>query len=266
MQGLSKPALKTQKHGKGWIQPPQNPPIRTLLCLALQPGSSDSRRGQVRESKGAWLAGTGRGVETRALGRTCAGRGGVGAWRQGRDEAETDMAGAGPARRQDGAASAEEGGARSGGSGAAEAVSAGPQSPATRSGSPWVGTRLSAAQARPPRPLAGSPASREHRLPHARAGSTSAQGRRPPARVAPHCQCLPVGGPLLGPGKWYKRWISETQKTKLASPHVETVNVCVFYKRGPGVSLSEDAERRLASTVVGHSGSQTVRSQDPFTG
>lgn len=266
MQGLSKPALKTQKHGKGWIQPPQNPPIRTLLCLALQPGSSDSRRGQVRKSSGAWLAGTGRGVETRALGRTCAGRGGVGAWRQGRDEAETDMAGAGPARRQDGAASAEEGGARSGGSGAAEAVSAGPQSPATRSGSPWVGTRLNAAQARPPRPLAGSPASREHRLPHARAGSTSAKVADPPLG-SPHTVSASLWeGPYLGRENGYKRWISETQKTKLASPHVETVNVCVFYKRGPGVSLSEDAERRLASTVVGHSGSQTVRSQDPFTG
>ena len=155
------------------------------------------------------------------------------------------MAGAGPTRRQDGGASAEEGGARSGGSGAAEAVSARPQSPATRPGSPWVGTRLSAAQARPSRPQAGTPAGREHRAPPARAGSTSAKVADAP-RGSPHTVRASLWeGPCLSRGNGYKRWISDTQKTKLASPHVETVNVCVFYKRGPGVSLSEDAERLL---------------------
>ena len=65
MQGLSKPALKTQKHGEGLDSVTQKSTHSdSLLCLALQPGSSDSRRGQVRKSRGARLAGTGRGVET----------------------------------------------------------------------------------------------------------------------------------------------------------------------------------------------------------
>lgn len=90
---------------------------------------------------GAWTKG---GVTGRAGTRDVRGAGegkACGAWRRWgrgprRGEVETGMAGAGRARREDGATSAAEGGAWSGvgggGGGAAKAVSADPQNPATR--------------------------------------------------------------------------------------------------------------------------------------
>lgn len=105
----------------------------------------------------------------------------------GRGEMRKDLSEAGRARQEDGAASAVESATRNGGGGAAEAVSAGPWSPATRAGLP--------SSCREP-PPAGSTS------PLSRAGPTSAKVADA-QRGSPVLRVPPCGRVIAwGPGKW----------------------------------------------------------------
>lgn len=150
---------------------------------------------------------------------------------------KTDRAGAGRARREDGAAIAEEGGARSDGRRRCLGCECRPQSPAARPRSLWVGAWLGAAQARPPRPLAEAPRAASAENPPGARVLDLGQGRQRPAGSPPPPQCrrLSAEGRLLSLENGYV--------PDLSNPENKT--------RGPTQGSQEcRAGRRLASTCL----------------